>query len=100
MLAGFFAVHGFSSATAADDIAEDDDGRDLIVLYVGDFDPSGMLMSEEDLPGPFAKYAGDHIKLKSRPTQESSPGQGPDQAGLPARGHRPEGRGQGVQRQR
>src|SRR5215831_16725530 len=43
---GFLPVHGFSSATAAHDIAEDDDGRDLIVLYVGDYDPSGMFMSE------------------------------------------------------
>ena len=25
---------------------------DLIMLYVGDFDPSGMFMSEEDLPAP------------------------------------------------
>ena len=47
---GFLPVHGFSSATAAHNVAEDDDGRDLIVLYVGDFDPSGMFMSEEDLP--------------------------------------------------
>lgn len=61
---GFLPVHGFSSATTAHDIAEDDDGRDLIVLYVGDFDPSGMFMSEEDLPTRFAKYHGDHIKLK------------------------------------
>jgi hypothetical protein len=61
---GFFPVHGFSSATAAHDIAEDDDGRDLIVLYVGDFDPSGMFMSEQDLPARFAKYDGDHIKLR------------------------------------
>ena len=61
---GFFPVHGFSSATTAHDIAEDDDGRDLIMLYVGDFDPSGMFMSEEDLPARFAKYDGDHIKLK------------------------------------
>jgi hypothetical protein len=61
---GFLPVHGFSSATAAHDIAEDDDGRDLIVLYVGDFDPSGMYMSEEDLPARFAKYDGDHIKLR------------------------------------
>ena len=61
---GFLPVHGFSSATAAHDIAEDDDGRDLIVLYVGDFDPSGMFMSEEDLPGRFAKYDGDHIDLR------------------------------------
>jgi hypothetical protein len=61
---GFLTVHGFSSATTAHDIAEDDDGRDLIVLYVGDFDPSGMFMSEQDLPARFAKYDGDHIKLR------------------------------------
>ena len=36
----------------------------LIVLYVGDFDPSGMFMSEEDLPKRFAKYGGDHITLQ------------------------------------
>jgi hypothetical protein len=45
-------------------IREDDDGRELIVLYVGDFDPSGMNMSEEDLPARFAKYGGDHITLQ------------------------------------
>jgi hypothetical protein len=61
---GFLPVHGFSSATAAHDIAEDDDGRDLVVFYVGDFDPSGMFMSEQDLPARFAKYDGDHIKLR------------------------------------
>ncbi|MGY4283635.1 hypothetical protein ACVWXO_002855 [Bradyrhizobium sp. LM2.7] len=60
---GFLPVHGFSSATSVHDIAEDDDGRDLIVLYVGDFDPSGMFMSEEDLPARFEKYDGDHINL-------------------------------------
>ena len=61
---GFLPVHGFSSATSAHDLAEDDDGRPLIVLYVGDFDPSGMFMSEEDLPARFAKYNGDHIQLR------------------------------------
>ncbi len=52
---GFRVMHGFSSATTVHDVAEDDDGRDLIVLYVGDFDPSGMFMSEEDLPNRLAK---------------------------------------------
>jgi hypothetical protein len=61
---GFLPVHGFSSATAAHDLAEDDDGRPLIVLYVGDFDPSGLFMSEVDLPARFAKYDGDHITLR------------------------------------
>jgi hypothetical protein len=60
---GFMPVHGFASATAAYDIAQDDDGRDLIVLYVGDYDPSGMFMSEQDLPARFAKYDGDHVRL-------------------------------------
>lgn len=60
---GFLPVHGFSSATAAHDAAVDDDGRDLIVLYVGDYDPSGMFMSEKDLPARFNKYGGDHIDL-------------------------------------
>lgn len=61
---GFLPVHGFSSATVAHDIAEDDDGRKLIVLYVGDYDPSGLYMSEEDLPARFDKYNGDHIQLR------------------------------------
>ena len=61
---GFNPVHGFTSATSAHDTAEDDDGRPLIILYVGDYDPSGMNMSEHDLPTRFTKYDGDHIKLK------------------------------------
>jgi hypothetical protein len=61
---GFLPVHGFSSATTAHDIAEDDDGRPLIVLYIGDFDPSGMYMSEVDLPNRIAGYGGDHVTLR------------------------------------
>jgi hypothetical protein len=34
------------------------------VLYVGDLDPSGLYMSEADLPKRFAKYGGEHITLK------------------------------------
>ena len=47
------------------DVSQDDDGRELIVLYVGDFDPSGMFMSEEDLPDRFSKYEGDHVELET-----------------------------------
>ena len=61
---GFQVMHGFSSATIVYDISQDDDGRPLIILYVGDYDPSGMFMSGEDLPNRFAKYGGNHIKLK------------------------------------
>jgi hypothetical protein len=61
---GFSAIHGFNSATMMHGTCQDDDGRDLVVLYVGDYDPSGMCMSEEDLPKRFAEYGGDHVKLK------------------------------------
>jgi hypothetical protein len=61
---GFRVMHGFTSATAVNDVAEDDDGRDLVVLYVGDFDPSGLFMSEEDLPRRLAGYGGDHVDLR------------------------------------
>jgi hypothetical protein len=61
----FSVVHGFNSATAVHDAAEDDDdGRELIVLYVGDIDPSGLYMSEVDLPRRLEGYGGDHITLK------------------------------------
>jgi hypothetical protein len=61
---GFRVMHGFSGATTIYDVAQDDDGRPLIVLYVGDYDPSGMYMSEEDLPNRLAKYGGDHVELR------------------------------------
>jgi hypothetical protein len=46
------------------DVSQDDDGRELVVLYVGDYDPSGMFMSEEDLPTRLSKYDGDHVTLE------------------------------------
>jgi hypothetical protein len=60
---GFRVMHGFTSATAVNDVAEDGDGRDLVVLYIGDFDPSGMFMSECDLPKRLAEYGGGHVRL-------------------------------------
>ena len=53
----FRVMHGFSSATAVKDIADDFDGRPLIILYVGDWDPSGLYMSERDLPERFPDTA-------------------------------------------
>jgi hypothetical protein len=61
---GFRVMHGFSSATSVHDVAEDDDGRDLIVLYVGDYDPSGLFMSEQDLPSRLAEYDGHHVDVR------------------------------------
>jgi hypothetical protein len=64
MASVFRVVHGFASATIVHDVAEDDDGRDLIVLYVGDWDPSGLCMSESDLPERLKRYDGGHVVLK------------------------------------
>jgi hypothetical protein len=61
---GFRVMHGFSSGTVVHNIADDDDGRELVALYVGDFDPSGLFMSEEDLPKRLAEYGGSHITVQ------------------------------------
>lgn len=58
----FIALHGFNSATKVHELAEDsgDDERKHVFLYVGDHDPSGMHMSEKDLPERLRQYgAGD-----------------------------------------
>jgi hypothetical protein len=53
-------MHGFGSATSLHDIAEEtaDSDKWLTVLYVGDWDPSGMQMSEVDLPRRLERYEG------------------------------------------
>ena len=63
---GFRVMHGFSSATSIREAAqeEDDDGRELIVLYCGDYDPSGLYMSEHDLPERLERYGGYHVDLQ------------------------------------
>jgi hypothetical protein len=61
---GFRVMHGFSSATSVYEVAQSNDERPLIALYVGDFDPSGLFMSERDLPGRIEQYGGDHVSLR------------------------------------
>jgi hypothetical protein len=61
---GFRVMHGFGSATEVYNIAQDDDGRPLTVLYVGDWDPSGLCMSEQDLPERLERYDGRHVELE------------------------------------
>ena len=61
---GFRVMHGFGSATEVHGVAQDDDGRPLIAFYVGDWDPSGLRMSEHDLPKRLPKYDGHHVLLK------------------------------------
>src|SRR5215831_5599457 len=61
---GFRVMHGFGSATTVHDVAEDYDGRPLIALYVGDWDPSGLWTSERDLPERLSRYDGGHVAVK------------------------------------
>jgi hypothetical protein len=39
----------------------------MILGDAGDFDPSGLFMSEEDLPNRLSEYGGDHIVLERIP---------------------------------
>lgn len=61
---GFRVMHGFGSATSVYDIAQYNDGRPLIALYVGDWDPSGLWRSERDLPERIERYGGGHVSLR------------------------------------
>lgn len=61
---GFRVMHGFGSATSIYDVAQDEQDRPLVALYAGDWDPSGLYMSQHDLPDRLARYGGDHVVLK------------------------------------
>lgn len=56
----FRVMHGYGSATAIKNAANDSraDHKLLTVFYVGDFDPSGMHMSEVDVPARLERYGG------------------------------------------
>lgn len=57
----FRVMHGFTSATSAYDVAQmiANETRHVIILYVGDWDPSGLFMSDEDLPKRLAEYGAE-----------------------------------------
>jgi hypothetical protein len=58
----FLSVHGFNSATKVYELAQESlDNQAMILLYVGDYDPSGMYMSEVDLPNRLKQYGGHAI---------------------------------------
>jgi hypothetical protein len=59
----FRVMHGHGSATALHEIAEmaDRSNKFLTALYVGDRDPSGMDMSERDLPERLDRYSADGV---------------------------------------
>lgn len=56
----FRVMHGYGSATAVYDAAEESlaDERAMHVLYIGDWDPSGLHMSMVDLPERIDRYNG------------------------------------------
>jgi hypothetical protein len=62
---GYRSMHGFTSATKIHDIAELTLSleKPLRVLYVGDFDPSGMGMSAMDLPARLEEYGAEHFTI-------------------------------------
>jgi hypothetical protein len=62
----FRVMHGWSSSTVIHNVAEESkvDERWLIILYVGDFDPSGMYMSQVDLPNRLLKYGAVGIDVQ------------------------------------
>jgi hypothetical protein len=61
----FCVKHGFDSATSIYQSAQATAGNDrpLIALYVGDWDPSGLCMSENDLPQRLKRY-GANVDLR------------------------------------
>ena len=62
----FRVMHGYASATVVNDVAEysnDANSKPLIALYVGDWDPSGLHMSNVDLPRRLKEY-GATLKLQ------------------------------------
>jgi len=56
----FRVMHGFSSATTLYAVAQETQAnpKPLHVLYIGDWDPSGLSMSEVDLPTRLERYGG------------------------------------------
>jgi hypothetical protein len=64
----FRVMKGFGSFTTVKQAAEDSlidlaNEQKTVALYVGDWDPSGLYMSEHDLPERLARYGG-QVKLK------------------------------------
>jgi len=57
----FRVFHGYGSATSVHDVAQASNEIDkpFVALYVGDWDPSGLHMSEVDLPERVENYDGE-----------------------------------------
>jgi hypothetical protein len=55
----FRVMHSYGSATSVHQIAKETATDPTLVLYVGDWDPSGLHMSEVDLPRRLNEYGAD-----------------------------------------
>jgi hypothetical protein len=57
----YYSLHGWSGATTLWDTAQANIARrqPTLLLYVGDYDPSGMYMCDVDLPRRLARYSSD-----------------------------------------
>ncbi|WOP14511.1 hypothetical protein [Ottowia sp. SB7-C50] len=68
----FRVMHGYGSATSLYGIAQEtlDNTKPLTILYIGDWDCSGLHMSEVDLPARLGRYGGEatieRIALEAR----------------------------------
>jgi hypothetical protein len=62
----FRVMHGYASATALHDLAEEarSTAKPRIVLYLGDWDPSGLHMSQVDTPTRLTRYGGGAIEWR------------------------------------
>lgn len=69
-------MHGYGSTTALHAAARETCGKDkvLTILYVGDWDPSGLHMSEVDLTRRLLRYGGNVDVIRIALTEEDTKG--------------------------
>jgi hypothetical protein len=62
----FRVMHGFASATSLNQVAEESayQTKELVIFYVGDWDPSGLYMSDVDIPERLARYGAAGIRYR------------------------------------
>jgi hypothetical protein len=72
----FRVMHGFGSATTINAVAQAtmDSSKPLTILYIGDYDPSGLYMSEVDIPSRFKRYGGRATITRIALTADDVPG--------------------------
>ena len=72
----FRVMHGFGSATSINAVAQAtmDSSKPLTILYIGDYDPSGLYMSEVDIPARFKRYSGRATITRIALTADDVPG--------------------------